>query len=483
MPKFEYKVKHGYWRTFCAMAGENMHCHSYSLGLKFSLGMDVSLGGCPSYWEQDNVDRRPLFWQLPGWIYRVAMICFALAGGCTTVEYRDYDADIVREGIINRKYLLIADATFRKTKQHYFFAPYSAPMELIDFPQGTVVKVKHVEQYTTNDLMLFMTFVHEETQAVVQNGPNKGERIAVGWIYIKKDNVGRNSSDADDRDLVSSDTVLIPIPDKIPDWLNIEVYPFQVKPVPKDTLLRAMHDQDGLTRMYAAKELLRRNTSNVEATEVGITALGDKLYIVRAVAINEFSQRGVPSPAALAALVKRLADPSLSELELKQLSQVVLAAGPEGLKLVAELLKSNELNVIGRAADILVMGGAAVKPYLPNLLEAIYRDGKVITFLYPNYIAVLHAICNVDIQLGFKIALEATQDDFRPSRELASEAMENVGKWAAQQGDHKIPEAAKVVLTKMKEEDPSGSVREAAAQALIRLKYDTIPSSCPATKP
>src|SRR5580693_8975840 len=118
-----------------------------------------------------------------GWKSQILVsIGLAMLGGCITTENHDKDPSVERSRIIGRTYVVGTDAKFVLARPWPGDSGWRPDFQnTVDLPGGTRVQITHAEIFNTvPDPFYFFDCLVE---AVVQDGPHKGNQITFGNFY------------------------------------------------------------------------------------------------------------------------------------------------------------------------------------------------------------------------------------------------------------------------------------------------------------
>ncbi|HEX4125871.1 MAG TPA: HEAT repeat domain-containing protein, partial [Tepidisphaeraceae bacterium] len=259
----------------------------------------------------------------------------------------DNDPAIQRDHILGRRYALDADEDFPQAKAHCSCesAGHFPQYGRLPLARGTVVQVVHVEEIDSGFIEGGLD--ENQVQGIVINGPQSGARVSVGTVpYFLFTYAEFEAVDPGGGLDKASGAALVPWPNTRPDWLDTDVLPPRVKPVPSEEMRKSLYDPDWAIRFYALRELVRRNPADPQTVKDCQAALFDDVSEVRHIALDVLAKGTNPSAAVLDTLARRFSDPMIPYDEADSISDALLAAGPPGMNRVAALLNSKDQGVV-----------------------------------------------------------------------------------------------------------------------------------------
>jgi HEAT repeat protein len=136
-------------------------------------------------------------------------------------------------------------------------------------------------------------------------------------------------------------------------------------------LVKQLRSRDEEQRRTAAKSLGEMGTDAKPAVPALAAALKDDDLFVRRFAAQALGEIGIEAKSAVPALKTALGD---AKKEVAAAAAGSLARlGPDGVKVLSDVLKNDKLDVAQRRQAVLGLGkaGADVKPVLPQLADAL----------------------------------------------------------------------------------------------------------------
>jgi hypothetical protein len=354
-----------------------------------------------------------------------AAVCLLYAGGCVSYQSMNDEPAIRSEHLIGRRYVVGAEASFStfSTSTASIFSGSSERTLVLS--KGTLLHVSEAVRVVGG--------IGDSPPAVlgiVDSGPHKGEQIDVGPVsytfshYVRFDSYARSPTTKD-----QIDNPLIPLPDKPPDWLEVNGIPPGVKPIDSAVLSGATEDVDGVVRLYALRELIRRDP--VAAVPLCGNLLDDPLSEVRGAAWDGLKLAGTNSAPILDKMIQHLVDPTEMD-QYDAMADAVAAVGPAASTQVAAILRSGDRYAVQRAAEVLQKQGKAAAPYIDALVELLEGPlNNQSTFRSSEESRELSAVYDAVLAIDAATAIDYDIMQFRSSKpEIRTRAILHVGDFA-----------------------------------------------------